>query len=391
MARTILVADDSPTIQKKASGILTGEGLEVVTVSNGVAAVKKLPTVKPLVVLADVSMPGKDGYEVCEFVKKSADLSHVAVVLIFSDTDPYEARRGTSVNADGTIRKPFDHQELITTVQKFLARAEAAAAPRAAAPPPPPAELAYVTEPVDEEPEVEERPKGPDLSAFSGGMAFGEPAAGEEASALEPQAAPAPADERAEAPVEAAPSFDSTASLEAPSGPRDFYAPPEPLETPLPEPQAPSEPMLVEEPSASERRAEPAPETPESTLQFHSPADIAPPVLSEEVEAGSESVSGPTTEPPFEPGEPPAARETLESYTLSEAAQGQVRFGAAAATSHAAEEERLAAPPPALDRGRVYDIVHKVVAKMSPPAFPAQAIEEMARKFTDEILSELGL
>ena len=64
MGRTILVADDSPTIQKKASGILTGEGLDVVTVSNGVAAVKKLPTVNPLVVLADVSMPGKDGYEV---------------------------------------------------------------------------------------------------------------------------------------------------------------------------------------------------------------------------------------------------------------------------------------------------------------------------------------
>ena len=54
MGRTILVADDSPTVQKKASGILTGEGLDVVTVSNGVAAVKKLPSVNPLVVLADV-------------------------------------------------------------------------------------------------------------------------------------------------------------------------------------------------------------------------------------------------------------------------------------------------------------------------------------------------
>ena len=61
MARTVLVADDSPTHQRKANGILTGEGLQVVTVSNGVAAIKKLPTVKPMVVLADVSMPGKDG------------------------------------------------------------------------------------------------------------------------------------------------------------------------------------------------------------------------------------------------------------------------------------------------------------------------------------------
>ena len=58
MGRTILVADDSAAMQKKASGILAGEGLQVVTVSNGVAAIKKLFSLKPLLVLADVSMPG---------------------------------------------------------------------------------------------------------------------------------------------------------------------------------------------------------------------------------------------------------------------------------------------------------------------------------------------
>ena len=78
MARLILVADDSPTIQRRAQGILQGEGFVVETVPNGVAAIRKLPQLRPVLVLADVSMPGKDGYEVCDFVKTSKDLHHVS-------------------------------------------------------------------------------------------------------------------------------------------------------------------------------------------------------------------------------------------------------------------------------------------------------------------------
>ena len=77
MARMVLIADDSPTIQKRALGILKGEGFEVETVSNGVAAIKRLAFIRPAVVLADVSMPGRDGYEVCEFVKNSAEHAQV--------------------------------------------------------------------------------------------------------------------------------------------------------------------------------------------------------------------------------------------------------------------------------------------------------------------------
>ena len=159
MARTILVADDSPTIQKKASGILTGEGLDVVTVSNGVAAVKKLKAISPLVVLADVSMPGKDGYEVCEFVKGSAEHRHVPVVLIFSDMDTYEEARGASAQADGRIRKPFDGAELIAIVSKFVAQAEAAA------PKPAGAKAAPARKPAPTQPKVV-KPAVPSLTAL---------------------------------------------------------------------------------------------------------------------------------------------------------------------------------------------------------------------------------
>jgi CheY-like chemotaxis protein len=173
----ILVADDSPTIQRRAQGILQGEGFEVETVSNGVAAIKKLPKMQPVLVLADVSMPGKDGYEVCDYVKTSADLHHVRVLLVASDLEPYDELRGAQVGADGIIKKPFAPHDLIAMVAKFAALGEAPASP------PTLAERPVTSSPVAP-PEV--APKGPepegatgrhepDLAAPSAGMAFAGP------------------------------------------------------------------------------------------------------------------------------------------------------------------------------------------------------------------------
>ena len=129
MARLILIADDSPIIQRKAQRILEDEGFEVQTVSNGVAAIKKLPALQPVLVLADVSMPGKDGYEVCEFVKTSAGLANVPVLLVGSDLEPYDEQRGARVRADGIIKKPFTPHDLIATVRRLTGTAEAPASP----------------------------------------------------------------------------------------------------------------------------------------------------------------------------------------------------------------------------------------------------------------------
>lgn len=178
MARIVLVADDSPTIQKKALGILKGEGFEVETVSNGVAAIKRLLVIHPVVVLADVSMPGRDGYEVCEFVKKSAELSHVPVLLVASDMEPYDDARGAEVGADGIIKKPFEARELISLVVKFAEQFEASMVPAAEpiAPPVAPApETAAPIENPDEAPTMVHH-VAPDFSSFAEGVAFTEPA-----------------------------------------------------------------------------------------------------------------------------------------------------------------------------------------------------------------------
>ena len=173
MARIVLVADDSSTIQKIAAGILKGEGFEVETVSNGVAAIKRLAVLQPVVILADVSMPGRDGYEVCDFVKKSADHSRVPVLLVASDMEPYDDARGAEVRADGIIKKPFEPHELTSLVVKFAEQFEASQPVTEPAPPPvapePTPDFSAFTEAPDETPTVMQQ-VAPDFAAASEGI-----------------------------------------------------------------------------------------------------------------------------------------------------------------------------------------------------------------------------
>jgi CheY-like chemotaxis protein len=397
VARTVLVADDSPTIQKKALGILKGEGYEVETVSNGVAAIRKLAKLQPVVVLADVSMPGKDGYEVCEFVKSSEALRHVPVLLIASDLEPYDEGRGERVHADGKVKKPFEPQDLISVVARFAAQAEAAA-PKAepvypAAPPPP---AAFEVVPAEEEMEVGAKKPGPTLAGVSEGIAFAEPPAVEVPAAPPepaPELPPVPAPELAPSvtvPMEAAPE-----SAVADTIPME--APPPPAEPAIEEVSVQAEPVLLEEPAAPP--GEEAPElATEQTVLFRTPAQIAEPVLTEEgvTPPGGEPV--PAQEEPAEAL--PVTATSLDSFSLSEAATGQVRIaplGAEAAPEvvpEAAPEVGPEAPqpllaPPQIDPQLVYAIVHKAVVKMAPPALTAAMVEEMARKLAEEIIAEL--
>lgn len=129
MPPTVLVADDNLTVQRMASEMLSEEGMDVITVANGMAAIKKLPDVKPLVIVADVDMPGKNGYEVCDFVKSQPELDYVRVLLVVSDSDPLDGGRGAEVRADGVVKKPFDRQAFVSLVVKSLGEAQALCPP----------------------------------------------------------------------------------------------------------------------------------------------------------------------------------------------------------------------------------------------------------------------
>jgi CheY-like chemotaxis protein len=140
----ILVADDNTNIQKMVSLAFEERGVSVVSVGNGEAAVRRIPDLNPDLVLADVFMPVRNGYEVCEFVKKDTRFAHVPVILLVGAFDPLDEKEARRVGADGVLKKPFVPPDpLIAMVMSALEKnpkiaAELAKARETPAEPPPP-------------------------------------------------------------------------------------------------------------------------------------------------------------------------------------------------------------------------------------------------------------
>ena len=122
----ILVADDNSNIQKMVGLALRDQGIEVVAVGNGEAAVRKISDIRPDLVLADVFMPVRNGYEVCQYVKSDPSLAHIPVILLVGAFDPLDEQEAQRVGADGVLKKPFVPPDpLISMVKSALQRAAA--------------------------------------------------------------------------------------------------------------------------------------------------------------------------------------------------------------------------------------------------------------------------
>src|SRR6267154_3018194 len=120
----ILVADDNSNIQKMVGLALKDQGIDVVAVGNGEAAVRKISDLRPDLVLADVFMPVRNGYEVCQYVKTDPSLAHIPVILLVGAFDPLDEQEAQRVGADGVLKKPFVPPDpLISMVKSALARA----------------------------------------------------------------------------------------------------------------------------------------------------------------------------------------------------------------------------------------------------------------------------
>ena len=136
----ILVADDNSNIQKMVALALKDEGIDVVAVGNGDAAMRKIPDLLPDLVLADIFMPVRNGYEVCEFVKNDSRYMNTPVVLLVGAFDPLDEDETQRVHADGVLKKPFVPPDpLINMVKALLAKSNGQNHPAvvAAAPAPP--------------------------------------------------------------------------------------------------------------------------------------------------------------------------------------------------------------------------------------------------------------
>ena len=128
--RKLLLADDSPTIQKVINLTFGDEGMEVVAVSDGDEALRVLEEQRPDILLADVWMPGASGYELCERVKGDERLRHTPVVLLVGAFEPFNEAEARRVGADTVLTKPFQSiRDLVSKVGSLLGGAKREEAP----------------------------------------------------------------------------------------------------------------------------------------------------------------------------------------------------------------------------------------------------------------------
>jgi CheY-like chemotaxis protein len=120
MSHKLLLADDSATIQRVIELTFSGEDVHVLAVGDGEQAIARIPVEHPDIVLADIGMPKRSGYDVAAFVKGSPDLKHIPVLLLAGAFEPVDEARAEQVGCDGVLVKPFEPQHVIARVRELL-------------------------------------------------------------------------------------------------------------------------------------------------------------------------------------------------------------------------------------------------------------------------------
>jgi len=121
MPHKLLLADDSITIQRVIELTFADEDVQVLAVGDGQKAIASIQSDRPDIVLADVGMPERDGYEVAEFIKGNPQLASIPVLLLTGAFEPIDETRARAVGCDGVLVKPFEPQMVINRVKDLLA------------------------------------------------------------------------------------------------------------------------------------------------------------------------------------------------------------------------------------------------------------------------------
>ena len=120
--RKILLADDSETVQKVVNLTFELEGIEVITFGDGDSAMEQMAAVAPDVILADVNMPGMNGYDICQHIKADEATKNTPVILLVGSFEPFDEERAMQVGADDYLTKPFQSiRQLVSKVNELLA------------------------------------------------------------------------------------------------------------------------------------------------------------------------------------------------------------------------------------------------------------------------------
>ena len=140
--RKLLLADDSITIQKVVNLTFADEGIEVISVGDGDSAMRKFDEFIPDLVMADVNMPGLNGYEVCRIIKRTEETQNIPVILLVGSFEPFDESEAKDAGADDFLTKPFQSiRQLVNKVTELLNQSKRAPetpqseAPESAPPP----------------------------------------------------------------------------------------------------------------------------------------------------------------------------------------------------------------------------------------------------------------
>jgi DNA-binding response OmpR family regulator len=118
--KIILAVDDEPNILMSIEFILDMEGYEVHTARDGDDALEVAERVRPDLILLDINMPRKDGYEVCRILRKRENMSGTKVIMLTAKGQTLERKKGLEVGADEYVTKPFSADELLSAIRTCL-------------------------------------------------------------------------------------------------------------------------------------------------------------------------------------------------------------------------------------------------------------------------------
>lgn len=121
MPKKVLIADDEPNIVRSLQFLMKREGFEVLVAGDGEAALEQIATHRPDLVLLDVMMPKKNGYEVCQLVRANAEWQAIKVILLTAKGRDVDVEKGMAMGADAYVTKPFGTKELVAQVKDILA------------------------------------------------------------------------------------------------------------------------------------------------------------------------------------------------------------------------------------------------------------------------------
>lgn len=120
MKRVILVADDSPTIRKFVAVALSVKGYEIITCSDGMEVLEKLPNNKIDLLITDLNMPNVDGFQLIQSIRSNEEYKDLPIIVLSSLGNNEDINRGLECGANSYLIKPFDPKRVLYEVSKYL-------------------------------------------------------------------------------------------------------------------------------------------------------------------------------------------------------------------------------------------------------------------------------